>query len=102
MPVVGMAGSADFSNYFLPLSSGNTGTTLLEAQKFGPVLAWGSFITYVVNFIIVALALFAIVKLLDRAKRRMAFDPPKTVAPSRQEVLLTDIRDLLALEHPAH
>ena len=98
MPIIGMAGSADFTNYFVPLSHGVTATNLADAQKQGPVLAWGSFVTYVVNFLIVAAALFLIVKALDRVKARMAFSPPKNVAPSRQEVLLVEIRDLLARE----
>ena len=98
MPILGMAGSADFTNYFVPLSHNVTATNLADAQKQGPVLAWGSFVTYVVNFLIVAAALFVIVKALDRVKARMAFNPPKNVAPSRQEVLLVEIRDLLARE----
>ena len=98
MPIIGMAGSADFTNYFVPLSHGVTATNLADAQKQGPVLAWGSFVTYVVNFLIVAAALFVIVEALDRVKARMAFSPPKTVAPSRSEVLLVEIRDLLARE----
>ncbi len=98
MPILGMAGSADFTNYFVPLSHNVTATNLADAQKQGPVLAWGSFVTYIVNFLIVAAALFVIVKALDRVKARMAFNPPKTVAPTRQEVLLVEIRDLLARE----
>ena len=68
MPILGMAGSADFTNYFVPLSHNVTATNLADAQKQGPVLAWGSFVTYMVNFMIVAAALFAIVKALDRVK----------------------------------
>lgn len=98
MPVIGMLGSADFSNYFLPLSRGVTATNLADAQKQGPVLAWGSFATDVVNFLIVAVALFFVFKLIDRLRSRIAFKEPKATAPSRQEVLLGEIRDLLARE----
>ena len=95
MPVIGMFGSADFSNYFLPLSHNVTATNLVDAQKQGPVLAWGSFATYIVNFLIVAAALFFMFKLIDNIRKRMAAEPIKVVAPTNQEVLLTEIRDLL-------
>ena len=98
MPVIGMFGSADFSNYFLPLSRNVTATNLADAQKQGPVLAWGNFATDVVNFLIVAAALFLIFKLIDNLRSRIAFEGPKVTAPSRQEVLLGEIRDLLARE----
>ncbi len=98
MPVIGMAGSADFSNYFLPLSHSVTATNLGDAQKQGPVLAWGSFATYIVNFLIVAAALFVLFKAMERVRKRMMAEPVKTVAPSKQEALLTEIRDLLARE----
>jgi large conductance mechanosensitive channel len=100
MPIVGMVGSADFSNYFLPLSRNVTATNLADAQKQGPVLAWGSFATYVVNFVIVAAALFLMFKLVNNIKNRMASEAPKETPPSRQEVLLAEIRDLLARERP--
>jgi large conductance mechanosensitive channel len=98
MPVIGMMGSADFSNYFLPLSRAVTATNLADAQKQGPVLAWGSFATYVVNFLIVAAALFFAFKLINNLRSRLSFEAPKAAAPSRQEVLLAEIRDLLARE----
>jgi large conductance mechanosensitive channel len=98
MPIIGMVGSADFSNYFLPLSRGVTATNLADAQKQGPVLAWGSFATYVVNFLIVAAALFFLFKLINNLRDRLAYEAPKTATPSRQEVLLAEIRDLLARE----
>ena len=98
MPVIGMVGSADFSNYFLPLSRNVTATNLVDAQKQGPVLAWGSFVTYVVNFLIVAAALFLVFRLVNNLRTRLAFEGPKVTAPPRQEVLLGEIRDLLARE----
>ena len=95
MPIIGMVGSADFSNYFLPLNHNVTATNLVDAQKQGPVLAWGSFATYIVNFLIVAAALFLVFKLVDNVRRRIAAEPVKVVAPTRQELLLVEIRDLL-------
>ena len=54
-PIIGaVTGGFDFSNYFLPLSSKVTATSLAEARKQGAVLAWGSFLTVVINFIIIA------------------------------------------------
>src|ERR1700752_2405243 len=59
MPLIGaITGGIDFSNYFLPLSSKVTAHTLAEAKKEGAVLAWGSFLTIVLNFLIIAWVLF--------------------------------------------
>lgn len=100
MPIIGMFGSADFSNYFLALSHNVTATNLVDAQKQGPVLAWGSFVTYVVNFAIVAAALFLLFKLIDQLRNRMtreaAVAPKVEIAPTREEIILGEIRDLLA------
>jgi large conductance mechanosensitive channel len=99
MPVIGLFGSADFSNYFLPLSHGITATNLADAQKQGAVLAWGSFLTYVVNFLIVALVLFGIVRMISMLRRQEPAPVPVPPAPApltKEEVLLTEIRDLLA------
>ena len=96
MPLVGMFGSADFSNYFLPLSRAVTATNLADAQKQGPVLAWGSFATYLVNFLIVAFVLFLMVRAINTLKRKEAAQPAAAPPPPRNEVLLAEIRDLLA------
>jgi large conductance mechanosensitive channel len=92
-PILGaITGGLDFSNYFIPLSSNVTAGTLAEAKKQGAILAWGSFITAVINFIIIAAGLFLVVKLMNRMMQsESAKAPPLT----KQEVLLTEIRDLL-------
>jgi large conductance mechanosensitive channel len=94
MPIIGsITGGIDFSNYFLPLSSKVTATTLAEAKKQGAVLAWGNFLTLAINFIIIAFALFLVVKGITRLK---AQEPaPAPAAPSQDVRLLTEIRDLL-------
>jgi large conductance mechanosensitive channel len=93
MPVVGaLTGGIDFSNYFLPLSAKVTATSLVEAKKQGAVLAWGNFITLVINFIIIAWVLFLLIRAMTRLMKKEAEKPP---APSKQEELLTEIRDLL-------
>ena len=95
MPVIGaVTGGLDFSNYFIPLSGKVTAASLAEAKKQGAVLAWGNFITIVINFVIVAAVLFGLVSLIQRVRQQEAEKPP--TAPSRTEVLLTEIRDLLA------
>ncbi len=95
MPVVGaVTGGLDFSNYFVGLSDKVTAANLADAKKQGAVLAWGSFITIVINFLIVAGVLFGLVSLIQHFREKQADAPP--AAPSRQEVLLTEIRDLLA------
>ena len=96
MPIIGLVGSADFSNYFLPLSHNVTATNLADAQKQGGVLAWGSFLTYVVNFLIVAFVLFLIVRLITVLRYREPPAEPVPTAPTKEEILLTEIRDLLA------
>jgi len=95
MPAIGaVTGGLDFTNYFVPLSHKVTADSLVEAKKQGAVLAWGNFVTIVINFLIVASVLFGLVNLIQRIRQQDAEKPP--AAPSRQEVLLTEIRDLLA------
>lgn len=93
MPLVGaVTGGLDFSNYFLPLSSKVTATSLIEAKKQGAVLAWGSFLTVTINFVIIAFVLFLAIRAIGRL---MAKEAEKTPPPTKQEELLTEIRDLL-------
>ena len=92
MPIVGMAGSADFSNYFYPLSDAVTATSLAEAKKQGPVFAYGNFITVVLNFAILAFIVFLMVKQMNRLKRAA---PPVEVATPEDTMLLRQIRDAL-------
>ena len=93
MPVIGaLTGGLDFTNYFVRLSSKVTAESLAEAKKQGAVLAWGNFLTITINFIIIAWVLFFLVRLMNRMMRAEAAKPP---APSKQEELLTEIRDVL-------
>jgi large conductance mechanosensitive channel len=100
MPMIGaVTGGLDFSNYFIPLSQSVTAPNLAEAKKQGAVLAWGSFITVGLNFLIIAWVLFLVVKAINRLKLHEA---AKSSTPpfSRQEKLLQEIRDLLATRPP--
>ena len=96
MPIVGrIFGGLDFSNYFIPLA-GQTATTLVEAKKAGAVLAYGSFITIVINFVILAFIIFLMVKQMNRLKREAPPAPPAAPAPTPEDVLLLrEIRDAL-------
>jgi large conductance mechanosensitive channel len=92
-PIIGaLPGGFDFSNYFLPLSSKVTADSLVEAKKQGAVLA---FVTIVINFIIIAWILFLVVKMMNRM---LQSEPAKAPALTKQEMLLTEIRDLLKRE----
>jgi large conductance mechanosensitive channel len=94
MPVIGaITGGLDFSNHFFPLSAKVTATSLADARKEGAVLAWGNFLTIVLNFVIVAWVLFWLMKMINRLAS--AEPPPKTPAVTKEEQLLTEIRDLL-------
>jgi large conductance mechanosensitive channel len=93
MPLIGaVSGGLDFSNYFLPLSSKVTADTLVEAKKQGAVLAYGSFLTVTLNFIIIAFVLFLVIRALTQLMKKEAAKP---TPPTKQEELLTEIRDLL-------
>lgn len=94
MPSIGAAtGGLDFSNHFLPLSSKVTATALADARKQGAVLAWGNFLTLIINFLIIAFALFLVVKAINSLKKPEL--PPAAPGPSREEQLLAEIRDAL-------
>jgi large conductance mechanosensitive channel len=96
MPVIGaITGGLDFSNWFIPLSSKVTAVSLAEAKKQGAVLAWGNFLTLVINFLIVAWVMFWLVRGMNKMKRKEAAEPAKSPAPTAEVVLLTEIRDLL-------
>lgn len=95
MPVIGaVTGGLDFSNYFIPLAKSVTAENLADAKKQGAVLAYGAFITIAINFLIVAAVLFLVVRGINTLRRREAEKPP--AAPSKSEVLLAEIRDLIA------
>jgi large conductance mechanosensitive channel len=95
MPLIGSAtGGLDFSNNFIPLSGKVTASALVDAKKQGAVLAWGNFLTLVINFLIIAWVLFLCIRGINRLKAPEvpAASPPP---PSKEEQLLTEIRDLL-------
>jgi large conductance mechanosensitive channel len=97
MPVIGaVTGGLDFSNYFLPLSKAVSANSLADARRQGAVFAWGDFLTVVVNFAIVAFVLFLLVRVINLLRRDVQKEEAPAAPPPRQEVLLEEIRDLLA------
>ena len=98
MPVVSkIFGGLDFANYFIALS-GQTATTLVEAKKEGAVLAYGSFLTVSINFVILAFIIFMMVKAVNRLKQQevaVAAAPAAPPPPTEDVLLLREIRDAL-------
>ena len=93
MPLVSkIFGGLDFNNYFIPLV-GQTATTLADARKGGAVFAYGSFVTVALNFAILALIIFIMVRQINRLKR--AEPPPEAPATPEDVLLLREIRDTL-------
>jgi large conductance mechanosensitive channel len=96
MPIIGaITGGLDFSNYFIGLSHSVTAANLADARKQGAVLAYGNFLTIVVNFAIIAFILFLIIKAINSLKQQEAAAPASPPPPTKTEVLLTEIRDAL-------
>jgi large conductance mechanosensitive channel len=96
MPVAGkLLGGLDFTNYYLPLNNQGTHLALAEAKKAGAVFAYGSFITILLNFIILAFIIFQMVRALNKAKKEEPA-PAAEPAPTPEEImLLREIRDSL-------
>ncbi len=111
MPVVSIPGNVDFTNLYLGLNekvraavnaaaATPTPMGLADARKIGPVLAYGNFITITINFVILAFCVFMVVKAFNTARKRFekeqAAAPAAPAAPTKEQLLLTEIRDLLA------
>ena len=101
MPPIGLImGNIDFSNLFINMS-GQEYPSLAAARAAGaPVIAYGAFINVVINFIIVAFAIFLVVKGMNQLRRKQEAAPEETPVPPRQETLLEEIRDLLKARAP--
>jgi large conductance mechanosensitive channel len=96
MPIVGkIFGGLDFSNYYIGLNGQDPHLTLVEAKKAGAVLAYGNFITILLNFVILAFIIFQMVRMFNKAR---GFKPEADgqIAPTPEDiVLLREIRDSL-------
>ena len=104
MPVVAaMVGKPDFSSIYFAMGKGSElipeGASLVDAKKAAPdaaIFAYGNFITVAINFLLLALIVFIMVKTINRMKKKeeaVAVAAPPV--PTKEEVLLTEIRDLL-------
>lgn len=101
MPVVGrIFGGLDFSNYFIPLNGQSMSLTLIEAKKLGAVLAYGSFLTILLNFLILAFIIFQMVRAVNRARRIEPATVSTPAAPPEDVALLREIRDALVRQGP--
>lgn len=98
MPVIGaVTGGLDFSNHYTPLNAAvKTGLPLADAKKAGAVLAYGSFITATLNFLIIAFVLFLAIQGINKMNKKEEAQPSAPATPSPTEKLLEEIRDLLA------
>ena len=99
MPLIYLAvGGVDFTNWFVQLGGRDVKVydTLAQAQEAGvAVLSFGNFLQVVFDFIIVALCIFLFIKAINALKKKKEEEPAPAPAPSKEEVLLTEIRDLL-------
>ncbi len=100
MPPIGlMLGDVDFSNLFVVLKEGTTPgpyeTVALAAEAGAVTMNWGVLINNVISFIIVAIAVFFVIKWINNMRKEDEAAPETPPEPSNEEKLLTEIRDLL-------
>jgi len=96
MPIIGLiTGGIDFSQMYWQLS-GEPAVNLEAAREAGATIAYGNFITLLINFLIVAWVLFFVIKGMNRMKRKQVEEPAKAPPPPEDVQLLREIRDLLA------
>jgi large conductance mechanosensitive channel len=98
MPPIGLLmGNMDFSDLFVNLSMDTTYPSVAAAEEAGaPIIKYGLFINNILDFVIVAFAIFLLIRAINRLKRKQeAAPPPPPPAPSTEQKLLTEIRDLL-------
>ena len=96
MPPIGLAlGGVDFSNLFMVLGEGSFETLEAAKEAGAATVNYGVFINNVISFLIVAFAVFLLVKGINSAKKKEEEKPKEPPKPPAEEVLLTEIRDLL-------
>ncbi|TND08540.1 MAG: large conductance mechanosensitive channel [Bacteroidetes bacterium] len=104
MPPIGkLMGNMNFSELYYSISpkvdlvqkAAGGNLSLAEAKKIGPVIAYGNFLTMLIDFLIVAFVVFMVIKMMNRLKRKEEAAPATPPPPSKEELLLTEIRDIL-------
>jgi large conductance mechanosensitive channel len=94
-PISKLIGGLDFANYYVPLNGQATTLSLVEAKKLGAVLAYGNFLTILLNFVILAFIIFQMVRILQKARKAEPV-PADVAAPTAEDILLLrEIRDAL-------
>lgn len=103
MPMIGLVQGRDFSNLYYPLSENvrkareaaeatGGGLSLENAKEIGPVIAYGTFITYAIEFVIIAFIMFLVIKGMNKLRSN---EPAPAPEVNRSEQLLEEIRDAL-------
>lgn len=96
MPPIGLImGGVDFANLFINLSGGEYASLEAAKEAGAATINYGVFISTVLDFVIVAFAIFMVIKQMNRLKKKEEEAPAEPPAPPRQEVLLEEIRDAL-------
>jgi len=96
MPPIGMLlGGVDFTNLFINLSGGSYASLAAAEEAGAAVIRYGIFLNTVINFLIVAFAIFLVIKTVNSMQKKEKTAPAAPPAPSAEEKLLTEIRDLL-------
>ena len=96
MPVAGkLFGGLDFSNYYIPLNHQGTQLALAEAKKAGAVIAYGSFLTILLNFILLAFVIFQMVRAINKLRHEAPPAPAPAPVTPEDIMLLREIRDSL-------
>ena len=96
MPPIGqMLGGVNFSDLYINLSQTAYESLALATKAGAPVIRYGVFVQTVIDFIIIAFVVFMMVKMINNMKKKEEATPAAPAAPSKEEVLLTDIRDAL-------
>ncbi len=96
MPPIGkLMGGADFSNYFINLGDGDFATLAAAEEAGAAVVRYGTFVNTVIDFVIVAFAIFMVVKAMNKMKKAEEEAPAAPPEPPKEQVLLEEIRDLL-------
>lgn len=96
MPPIGkMMGNIDFSDLFINLTDIRYESLDAAREAGAPVIAYGSFINNIISFLIVAWAVFMLVKGMNSLKKKAEEEPAAAPAPPKEQVLLEEIRDLL-------
>ena len=99
MPTISLfTGNVDFTNLFVTLGDGEYATLAAAKEAGASVVAYGQFIQNIIDFLIVALCIFLMIKGMNKLNRKKEEPAPEPEAPAgpTQEELLTEIRDLLA------